>query len=292
MANTSELWDVNANPKGRIVRNEDIVTKKLAERVEHMTTTGYLLNAVELVPDRDFGFSQSIASALLTQGHPVFEVADELGYTHRIWPVTTASQQATILDTLRGTDLFVADGNHRTLASLKSGFSALFAVIMSPDTLRIYPHDRLVQDLCQSENELLQWLRTAGYTPRPASDLVSYPAKGEVKLLFQGKAWLVELPPSHGGLLENLDHHRADKMITETFGLRDEDPRVLYLGASYGTAFLGEQTQAGSTACGIAIAPVSMDEFIAVNQQRIRMPRKSTWFSPKVRSGVVVVKPQ
>ena len=66
------------------------------------------------------------------------------------------------------------------------------------------------------------------------------------------------------------------------------DKRITYVGGDYPVAWLREQVDAGHADLAVLIAPVTVDEFVAVNLARDKMPRKSTWFTPKARAGLVV----
>ena len=63
---------------------------------------------------------------------------------------------------------------------------------------------------------------------------------------------------------------------------------VRYIGGDYPDQWLREQVDSGAAELAVLIAPVDVDDFVAVNLAREQMPRKSTWFTPKVRAGLVV----
>ena len=66
------------------------------------------------------------------------------------------------------------------------------------------------------------------------------------------------------------------------------DKRITYVGGDYPPRWLMDEVDAGRAELAVLIAPVTVDEFVEVNLARQRMPRKSTWFTPKARAGLVL----
>ena len=71
-------------------------------------------------------------------------------------------------------------------------------------------------------------------------------------------------------------------------GLEPGDKRIVYVGGDYPPQWLAAEVDAGRAELAVLIAPVTVDEFVAVNLARQKMPRKSTWFTPKARGGLVL----
>jgi uncharacterized protein (DUF1015 family) len=74
----------------------------------------------------------------------------------------------------------------------------------------------------------------------------------------------------------------------KALGLEPGDKRITYVGGDYPSAWLRAEVDAERADLAVLIAPVAVDEFVAVNLARDKMPRKSTWFTPKARAGLVV----
>ena len=74
-----------------------------------------------------------------------------------------------------------------------------------------------------------------------------------------------------------------------TYSLDPGAPDIAYVGGEVGVDVLRADLASGAAAAVITIAPVTVEEFVAVNLERLKMPRKSTWFTPKARSGLVLV---
>ena len=77
-------------------------------------------------------------------------------------------------------------------------------------------------------------------------------------------------------------------LLRDGLGLEPGDKRISYVGGDYPPQWLVGEVDAGRAELAIMIAPVTVDEFVAVNLARQKLPRKSTWFTPKARGGLVL----
>ena len=77
--------------------------------------------------------------------------------------------------------------------------------------------------------------------------------------------------------------------FADALGLDAGDKRITYVGGDYPASWLCGEVDAGRAELAVLIAPVTVDDFVAVNLARLRMPRKSTWFTPKARTGLILV---
>jgi uncharacterized protein (DUF1015 family) len=79
------------------------------------------------------------------------------------------------------------------------------------------------------------------------------------------------------------------RLFVDVFGIADaRDERIAYVGANRDAAWLQAQVDSGRFACAVTLPPVTMEQFINVCRQNRLMPPKSTWFVPKVRTGLVM----
>jgi len=92
-----------------------------------------------------------------------------------------------------------------------------------------------------------------------------------------------------GDVLANLDHALVERvLLRDALGLDPGDKRINYVGGDYPASWLTGEVDAGRAELAVLIAPVTVEDFVAVNLARQKMPRKSTWFTPKARGGLVV----
>ncbi len=89
--------------------------------------------------------------------------------------------------------------------------------------------------------------------------------------------------------MDNLDHALVERvLLREALGLEPGDKRITYVGGDYPAAWLVGEVDAGRAELAVLIAPVTVEDFVAVNLARQKLPRKSTWFTPKARAGLVL----
>jgi uncharacterized protein (DUF1015 family) len=305
----------SAEEPGLVIRNEDVFIEKVRERVALADAVGHLLSPVLLLqtgrqgrgPDGP-GPQESIvddlhaalAAATEAAGAPAATDTDQAGRTHAIWPVGPGRLQDELCELAGGGELVVADGNHRTLAAQIGGLPRFLAVITTPASVAIQPYNRLVSELTSTPAELIARLTAAGAVVRPVPDLSAGTGAGTVILYAERQGYAVALPAPDGAragvgdggertVVDNLDHALVERvLLRDALGLDPGDKRITYVGGDYPASWLIGEVDAGRAELAIMIAPVTVADFVAVNLARQKMPRKSTWFTPKARGGLVV----
>jgi uncharacterized protein (DUF1015 family) len=113
---------------------------------------------------------------------------------------------------------------------------------------------------------------------------------GTVQLYTREGTWAVSLPRDPAArVVDNLDHALVERILFgDVLGLDPGDKRITYVGGDYSDVWLRGEVDAERADLAVLIAAVGVDEFVAVNLARDKMPRKSTWFTPKARAGLVV----
>ncbi|REF94375.1 uncharacterized protein (DUF1015 family) [Asanoa ferruginea] len=276
----------SADEPGLVIRNEDVFIEKVRERVALAEAVGHLLSPVLLLQTgRGAELQAALAAACDAAGAPAATDLDQAGRTHAIWPLGPGATQDNLLALASGGDLVVADGNHRSLAAQLGKLPRFLAVITTPASVAIQPYNRLVSELTVTPASLLDALRSAGASVTPVSDL-----NPTSVIVYAAAAYAVELPHDpNAGPVDNLDHALVERVILrDALGLEPGDKRITYVGGDYPASWLVGEVNAGRAELAILIAPVTVDDFVAVNLARAKMPRKSTWFTPKARGGLVL----
>ena len=290
MVDTDQI-STRADEPGLVIRNEDVFIAKVRERVALAEALGHLLSPVLLLQTgRGDELHAALATATETAGAPAATDVDQAGRTHAIWLLGPGPEQDELTALAGGGELVVADGNHRSLAAQTGGLPRFLSVITTPASVAIQPYNRLVSELTTTPAELLDRLRAAGAQLTPIDGPAEVPAAGgTVHLYLAGQGYAATLPHADGGRLENLDHALAERLVLrDALGLDPGDKRITYVGGDYPATWLTGEVDAGRAELAILIAPVTVDDFVAVNLAREKMPRKSTWFTPKARGGLVV----
>ncbi|MEU5530906.1 DUF1015 family protein [Micromonospora chersina] len=290
MVDTDQI-STRADEPGLVIRNEDVFIAKVRERVALAEALGHLLSPVLLLQTgRGDELHAALAAATESAGAPAATDVDQAGRTHAIWLLGPGPAQDELTALAGGGELVVADGNHRSLAAQTGGFPRFLSVITTPASVAIQPYNRLVSELTTTPDELLDRLRAAGAEITPVAGPVGVPATGgTVHLHLAGQGYAARLPHVGGGRLENLDHALVERLLLrDALGLDPGDKRITYVGGDYPASWLTGEVDAGRAELAVLVAPVTVDDFVAVNLAREKMPRKSTWFTPKARAGLVV----
>ena len=288
MVDTDQI-STNADEPGLVIRNEDVFPAKVRERVALAAVLGTLLSPVLLLQTaRGDELHAALAAATDAAGAPAAADIDQTGRTHAIWIVPTGSVQQELTALAGGGELVVADGNHRSLAAQTGGLPRFLAVVTTPASVSIQPYNRLVSELPIAD--LVPRLSAAGARveelPRPAA----VPATGTIELYAGGRSYAAVLPrDGRADPVDNLDHALVERiLLQDVLGLDPGDKRISYVGGDYPAAWLRGEVDTGRAELAVLIAPVTVDDFVAVNLARRKLPRKSTWFTPKARAGLVL----
>jgi uncharacterized protein (DUF1015 family) len=291
MVETGQI-STSADEPGLVIRNEDVFIEKVRERVALAEAIGHLLSPVLLLQTAHSDeLHAALAAATEAAGAPAASDTDPAGRTHEIWALGAGATRDRLLALAGGGELVVADGNHRSLAAQTAGLPRFLAVVTTPASVAIQPYNRLVSELAMTPAELVARLTAAGVTVTPLTGTAEVPAaSGTVHLHTHDGAWAVSLPTGDdGGVVGNLDHALVERhLLADALGLDPGDKRITYVGGDYPAGWLRGEVDSGRAELAVLIAPVTVDDFVAVNLARLKMPRKSTWFTPKARAGLVV----
>ena len=287
----------SADEPGLVIRNEDVFIEKVRERVALAEAIGHLLSPVLLLADRTrrSALHAALAAAVAdARRRRTCRDVDPAGRTHEIWPVPAGTRRDELLALAGGGELVVADGNHRSLAAQTAGLPALPGGRHHAGVGR----DPAVQPAGQRASaaapaELIARLRAAGatvdgrWTAPPACPTAS----GTIHVYAGGRHLrraAARVDPA-ASAVDNLDHALVERILLR----RRARPRRRATSGSPTSAattpptWLAGEVDAGRAELAVLIAPVTVDDFVAVNLARQKLPRKSTWFTPKARAGLV-----
>lgn len=298
------LASVDEYLEGIIRRHELTRAEKEADRVRHVDATDAHSSPVFLAYRHTDAVDAVVAR--VTTGAPAYDFTTDDGVRHHLWLLDDPADVERVragFAALR--HAYVADGHHRTASAARvallrrqrqgAGEHDLFMAVAFPDTeLRILAYNRVVADLNGlSSQEFLARLGKAfevtvtAAAARPA-------ATHEFGMYLLGE-WhrLVPRP----GTWDEADPVRAldvsilqDLVLGPILGIRDPrtDTRIDFIGGIRGPEELERRVDLGRDALAFALHPTSMDELMAIADAGAIMPPKSTWFEPKLRSGLFV----
>ena len=188
---------------------------------------------------------------------------------------------------------YIADGHHRSAAASRyaaahnfEGESRWFLAVAFPASqLRIFSYNRLVADLNGlTDDEFM----------RRVAENFAVGRKGErnCRMYFRGRwldlSWSL---PAGADAVSSLDvAYLQERLLAPVLGIGDPrtDPRISFMGGIRGDEALSAKVDSGENAVAFAMEPVTVEEIMAIADAGAIMPPKSTWFEPKLRSGLFV----
>jgi len=245
---------------------------------------------------RDHGLASRVDQ--LASGPPRLEFTSPGGLWQQVWRIDDPDVIEELSAKIDG-PLYVTDGHHRLAAAARvraeggmdGTVSASHEYILSalfPDTeLRTYAFHRIIQTTL-SPNELLVVLASvAQVTPLEAAPEELGGGRGDFAMVMGGRWYHIALPVTDHALDARLLQH---DVLGPVFGIdATTDPRITYLPGTAGLAVLAHQA-AEQEAVGFALGPPPVELVLDVADRKEVLPPKSTFFSPKPRSGVFVRK--
>ena len=236
---------------------------------------------------------------------PLFDFISD-GVRQRMWRVP---QAAPYVDAFRRIQhAYIADGHHRTAGAWRAAselraanpnhtgaepYNFFLGVLFQSNSLRILPYHRVVRDLNgMSAEEFLGRLASVGKIS--ATDSPQPRRAGTFGILVGGKWYRLELDKSS---IETVDPVRSldaallqSRVLEPVLGIGDirSDARIGFVGGGKGIEELERLVQSGEMTVAFAMAPVAIEQLIRISDAGGIMPPKSTWFEPKLRSGLYV----
>ena len=243
--------------------------------------------------------------------NPVYDFTSEDGISHVLWVIDDASVISSLENMFKNVQyLYIADGHHRTASAVKVGlkrreenpnytgheaFNFVMTVIFPDDELMIMDYNRVVKDLNGLAKE--EFLGRIG----EAFCFEEYKGEGQYKpterhtfgMFLEGK-WYKLTAKGHvvdeSDIVERLDVSILQKnLLQPILGIENPrtDKRIDFVGGIRGLKELERRAQVDMKVA-FALYPPSMDELFAIADIGEVMPPKSTWFEPKLRSGLFV----
>ena len=244
---------------------------------------------------RDDAAIDAIVSAACRQA-PLYDFVADDGIGHTVWEIASASScTADELQELfaRVPVAYIADGHHRSAAAAryakKRGFEGearwFMAVIFPASQLKILAYNRLVADLNGLDDETFLARVAENFT-------LGKKGSRNCRMYFRGKwtdlSWDI---PADADVVSALDvSYLQDRLLAPVLGIGDPrtDARISFMGGIRGDAALAAKVDSGENAVAFAMEPVTVEEMMAIADAGAIMPPKSTWFEPKLRSGLFV----
>jgi uncharacterized protein (DUF1015 family) len=228
------------------------------------------------------------------------------GVRHTVWKVPDPGP---IVQAFRAVPhAYVADGHHRSASAWRAGkerraanprhdgseeYNWFLAVLFPADQLTIMPYNRVVRDLAgKTAADVLRELQRVG---RISATDEPRPTRSGIFSVYLAGGWhkleLAEDTIDRTDPIASLDVSLLqDRVLAPVLGVGDPrtDKRIDFVGGIRGTAELERRVNSGGAAIAFSLYPTTMEQLMAVSDAGAVMPPKSTWFEPKLRSGLFV----
>jgi uncharacterized protein (DUF1015 family) len=288
---------IKKHEKTRPEKESDRVAHLLAQSA-HAEPVFLTYRAVETIDAR---------AAKITAATPEYDFTAPDGVRHTLWIVPEADTAFFVEAFAKVPFLYVADGHHRCASASRAREARRvmdpklspdhpvnwFPAAIFPDReLAILPYNRVVKDLGgRTTGDFLEKVRgefdvRAGANGQPAS-------KGEIHMFFEGGWSSLSLlrPLDLSDPIGSLDVSvLQDRLLAPVLGIGDPrtDKRIDFVGGIRGTEELEKRVKSGAAAVAFSMFPTTLGELMAIADAGATMPPKSTWFEPKLRSGLFV----
>lgn len=293
---------------GVIRRHENTREEKEADRIRHVTALNAQTGPIFLAYRSDAAINGMVDAKVMEE--PLYDFAAEDGIRHRVWEISdNVTVEAISQAFAQIPATYIADGHHRAASAVKVGlrmrreqpgytgeepFNYFLSVLFPDDQLMILPYNRAVRDLNGlTRNEFLKKLNEAGFQVETRSrEAVALPEKGSFGMYLEGSWYCLKTGEGMGSCdpVKGLDVSiLQDYLLGPILGISDPrvDKRIDFIGGIRGAKEL-ERRCGEDMAAAFSMHPTSVEELFRVADAGLLMPPKSTWFEPKLRSGLFI----
>ena len=240
---------------------------------------------------------------------PVYDFTAEDGIKHRAWVIDNDETANKLIELFKAVpNLYIADGHHRNASAAKVGlkrraehpdytgdeeFNYYLAVIFPSDQLKIMDYNRVVKDLNGMTSEEFMNKLTEKFDIHEA-DGRAKPEKQYDFGMYLDKKWYMLTAKENlrvNDAVAGLDVSiLQDNVLIPILGIGDirTDKRIDFVGGIRGLGELERRVDSGEMKVAFAMYPTSIDQLMTIADENKIMPPKSTWFEPKLRSGLFI----
>jgi len=287
-------YDNNVILKHELTRpdKEDDRTRHILEQSAHAEPVMFTFKDDEQVL---FQIEKTVAGS-----DPFIVHTGDDGVTHKIWKTGKTADFSEAFSNI--SNFYVADGHHRCKAASRAAeklrnerdifpgeaeFEYFPAVLFPMGQMKILAYNRILTSASKDEikNFFTKFKPEPGAGPSPKE-------KGRISIYHDGKWYGMKLPePDETDAASSLDAARLQNQILKpVFGIENPrtDPGISFVGGIRGTNELEKLVDSGKAVLAISMYPTSIEELVAVSDAGLLMPPKSTWFEPKLKSGLII----
>lgn len=291
----------------RIKKHEFTRVEKEMDRIRHFDICDTNTEPVFLTYREDERIRKTVGE-FAEKNRPVYDMTTPDGIRHTLWVMDDQEDIDKIVSLFKDvTALYIADGHHRSASACKVGmkrreenpdytgqeeFNYFMAAIFPDRDLKIFDYNRVVRDLNGlSSAEFIKRIETAGFTVEDMGEDMYYPeGKHIFSMYLEGKWYKLtaddSIIPDH--VIDSLDVAILQNAILDPIlGIKDPrtDKRIDFVGGIRGLGELKKRAESDMKVA-FAVYPVDISDLLSVADNNMVMPPKSTWFEPKLGSGL------
>lgn len=293
--------------QGIIKKHENTRADKEADRIHHVDSCNAQTGPIFLAYRSNREINDVVEQ--VKKETPLYDFVAEDGIRHRVWVIHKAEDIQTIEAAFASIgEIYIADGHHRAASAVRVGFlrreahpnysgdeefNYFLSVLFPDDQLMIMDYNRVVKDLNGMNTEtFLEKIQSLFEVSEGSESQIRPEKKGEFSMYLEDKWYLCKIKAANqsedpvGGLDVSL---LQELLLAPVLGIGDPktDKRIDFVGGIRG---LQELERRVHTDCAVAFAmyPTSIGELFDVADAGLLMPPKSTWFEPKLRSGLFI----
>lgn len=294
---------------GTIKKHENTREEKEQDRIRHVDTLDTQTGPIFLAYRFDAVLKEIIEET--KRKTPVYDFISEDKITHRVWVIDESEMMERIQQCfVKINKIYIADGHHRAASAIKVGckrrkehpgytgeeeFNYFLCTLFAEEELEILDYNRVVKDLNGlSEIEFLEKIKES-FEVEEAEESPYAPKQKKEFGMYLGKKWYklqIKKEQISDDVVGNLDVSiLQDKLLKPILGIKEpgKDKRIIFVGGIRGLKELEHCVENGFQVA-FSMYPTSMQELFSVADAGRLMPPKSTWFEPKLRSGLFLHK--
>lgn len=294
---------------GTIKKHENTREEKEQDRIRHVDTLDTQTGPIFLAYRLDAVLKEIIEET--KRKTPVYDFISEDKITHRVWVIDESEMMERIQQCfVKINKIYIADGHHRAASAIKVGckrrkehpgytgeeeFNYFLCTLFAEEELEILDYNRVVKDLKGlSEIEFLEKIKES-FEVEEAEESPYAPKQKKEFGMYLGKKWYklqIKKEQISDDVVESLDVSiLQNKLLKPILGIKEpgKDNRIIFVGGIRGLKELEHCVENGFQVA-FSMYPTSMQELFSVADAGRLMPPKSTWFEPKLRSGLFLHK--
>lgn len=292
---------------GVIKKHENTREEKELDRIRHVDTVNAQTGPIFLAYRQNIALKEIVAEEKTKPA--LYDFVSDDGIRHRVWRIDGADRTDAIEAAFAAIpSTYIADGHHRAASAVKVGlkrrtkhpgytgeepFNYFLSVLFPDEELMILPYNRVVRDLNgMSTEQFFEKLKEKFELEEIGKEPYAPVRKGTFGMYLDGTWYVLKILPQYRSAdpVKGLDVSiLQDHLLAPVLGIGDPrtDKRIDFIGGIRGLKEL-ERRVSEDMEVAFSMYPTSIEELLSVADAGLLMPPKSTWFEPKLRSGLFI----